>query len=611
MSAIVLMLERRGHAPDRMVAERMMSELSHRGPDGSKLLSLGGGYFGHHHFRTTPEESAERQPLSNLSESLHLAWDGRLDNRNDLLRKLGRSISDAASDASIVLSAFEKWGDGALARLLGPFALVLFDAQKSRVLCARDAMGDRSLFYHLGPECLLVASEERALLEHPAVAANLDEGTAARFFAIQAPVPGRTFYRAISELKPGQAMSVRGDRSRCWQFDRLRAPASLRYRDDREYAAHFRELLSEAIRCRMRAMTPVPVLMSGGLDSTSLAALAANESTDTLKCISWIFNETEGADEREFMDEMSLHCHIEAVHIPGDGLWPLRRPAQWAPGRNSPLRSLHSGLQAEAYRTARNLGSSVLLNGEMGDQLYAGFSCWLLDLVRDRRLLEAGRGLAREAWLDWRNRARKRRMTRRCLRPFLPGYPVSGAPYWLTSEARTILERDEQSPDDAGCNSRAENWSRLGDPMSAWSICQARAISLAAGVEVRRPYRDRRLIEFVLALPAYQLYRPGWFKWILREAMQGVLPEKVNRRRQVSSLLALVHRGLLEQEGEITRRALASGRAEWSRFVSGDWLESVFPGQLESGVDGIGTVVAWNCICWDLWRKGFQVQAGK
>jgi asparagine synthase (glutamine-hydrolysing) len=123
---------------------------------------------------------------------------------------------------------------------------------------------------------------------------------------------------------------------------------------------------------------------------------------------------------------------------------------------------------------------------------------------------------------------------------------------------------------------------------------------------MRYPYRDRRLVEFMLAVPGHQLYNRGRYKHVLRQAMAGVLPEEIRLRVHPTSLLPLCVRGLLEREGSTVRGLVEAPDVIWPHYVRRDWLEQVFPARLGAGIDGVETVVPWLCLSVELWRQGFD-----
>lgn len=613
MAGFVLLLARDGGpvAAERLAAP--MRRLAHRGTDGQRTVSVPGAALGHLHFWTTPEEVGERQPLSAGGGGPHLLFDGRLDNRDQLATELGRRPA-GVSDAALVLAAYERWGEAFLQRLLGPFALALVDVRRRRVLLGRDALGDRSLFYRLDDRLLAVASEEQALLALPGVRGDLDQETLARFFAVMAPAPGRTFFNAVSELPAGYGMVVGENGERRWQHWR---PEPGRWRHlgrDRDCAEALADLLTEAVRCRLRSPAPPAVLMSGGLDSTPVAALAARErrrqgAAEPLTAVSWVFDELPQCDEREFMRPVVDAWGLDHVQIVGDDAWPLGGGEPWAPNPNSPLEGVYRRLQLRAFAAVTERGGRTVLSGDCGDQLYAGGAYWLRDLLHQGRLLRAARELGRELrprhGRSWA--ARTRGPVARAL-GWRRRRPLHDAP-WLTPRGRALLG-DAGPPAAAGWR-RPEQAAAVLDPRLARAVSLETGNASRAGVDIRRPYRDRRLVEFFLAVPAHLLYRPGWSKWLLRQATRGLLPEAVRRRRRPSTLLPLCRRGLVEREAE-RAAALLAAPVLWHNFVRRDWLDQVYPDRLVTYRDGLESVIPWRCICSTLWQQqigGFQCAA--
>ncbi len=296
MSGFGLIFNRHREPVDPTVAERLLGALHHRGPDGCDMYHGPSLSMGHQHFWTTPEEFGERQPLT-ASPGLHLVFNGRLDNRQELLHALGHSSAQGQtlSDARVILLAYQRWAEHCFAHLLGPFALALYDAGRRRVVCARDPLGDRTLFYYLTAKYLIIASEEQAILTHPAVSATLYSPRLAAYFACQAPADGTTFFAGVHELLPAHAMVIGANTSRTWRYWDVDPSASIRYRSEAEYADHFRSLLEQSVACRLRSAATPAVMMSGGPDSTSIAAIASRQlgrqsPTQRLPTLSVVFD---------------------------------------------------------------------------------------------------------------------------------------------------------------------------------------------------------------------------------------------------------------------------------------------------------------------------------
>lgn len=597
----------------------MLAALAHRGPDGERVERLGAWALGHRHFWTTPEEVGERQPLAagrgEDGDLVHLAFDGRLDNRAELLAALDLGPA-APSDAALALAAYRRWGEACFTRFLGPFAALFVDSGRRRVVCGRDPLGDRSLVYRLTPARFLCASDEGALLAHPAVPAEVDEETVARFFALAPARAGRTFFAGVRELPPGHRLSVPFDggeaRLEAWWSWPVAEPE--RGVPDAEWAERFASTLRESVRCRLRSVTPPVALMSGGLDSTSVAALAAREMAAAgaevpLTTLSWVFDELPESDEREFMEPVVAAIGADPVWIRGDDAWPLRDPGSWPVPLASPYNGLYRRLRERAYGAARSRGARVVLTGECGDQVFFGGADWLRDLLADRRIGAALAGVGRELALRGRTDLPRFGLGSALKRAF--GRPLAPRPEpeWLTPKARELAggaawgrwEGVRGLP-------RPEQRAGLTDPRIAASIRVETGLAAAEGIEIRRPYRDRRLVELALALPAHRLYRPGWIKWATREAMRGLLPEPVRRRRRRSSLAPLTRRGLVEREAAAVRSLLDSPGAWWPRYVRAEWLSELFPARLEAGIDGPAALAAWQCICLEMWRLRLEAR---
>lgn len=517
-----------------------------------------------------------------------LLFDGRLDDRAALAAELGLPAA-GTPDPELVLAAFERWGDDCLPRLLGPFALVLWEPWRRRLLLARDPMGERTLCRAATAGALVVASTESAVLAHPEVAAELDRESVARHFALRAPRPGRTLFRGIAELEPGEALAVTPDGERSWRFWEPPEVAE-RGRSDGEWADALREALEASVRCRLAGRGAPAVLMSGGIDSTAIAALAARDASAPVTAISWIFDELSSCDESAAIRRVVEHCGLESVTLAGDRAWPLAEPATWPWDAGRPYSDPFIRLLDGAGRTARRRGSRTLLTGYWGDQLFSGGAGWAGALAAERRWgsLAAAAG---QRLLD--DPAAARRWARRLLgrsmeEPF-------GDPW---SEALTPIGRELAGAVAAPAAAPTFGESLLGG-FHVWMATGRYRMAERLGVEHRDPFRDRRVVELVLRMPADQHLRGPQSRPVLRRAMRGLLPEPVRRRRDKTSLADLFRRGVLERERETVRVLLAGGA----------WREYLRPAAVEAALSPAGAAVPaarlttlWLALSFELWR---------
>lgn len=584
-----------------------MARLSHRGPDGRGVMVAGSVALGHWHFWTTPEEVGEKQPLKLEGLPFTLVLDGRLDNRSELLEQLkidpGRSLSDAA----LVLHAYARWGEDCLAHFTGEYAFVIFDEHSRRLFCARDALGERTLFYAWQENRLLIASEPWAVVAGRDAAPDLNEGVLPLYFALRSVEDGQTFFKDIYEILPAHAMIVTESGSRSWRYWQPDLVTKLRGRADEEYAAEFRALLEESVRCRMRATIPVGIVMSGGLDSCSVACLAARMlAPQPLTTLSYVFEELADCDERMYIEAVKEQWGIQSIQIPVDHLWPFKNLRTWPASPNGPHANPYRLILDQVYQRARQEGMRVWLTGGTGDQLYDAGVNWLTDLLREGRLLDAGGEVIARFHNHGLRGTLDAGFLQRTGRHLLDAIPGGGrtqrrraSPGWLTPMAGQALREKEKMP----FSPMQEHTGLLGAGVAA-SYLKESVFASGHNVEIRHPYRDRRLVEYVLKLPAYQLYRHGLYKHILRTAMQGLLPEIIRTRRQPTSARSLFLRGV-EREKAALQASMQNHKGAWRAYVRPNWLVDHWDEMLTSEKFMRAHVILWKCISYDIWYHSF------
>lgn len=546
-----------------------------------------------------------------------LLFDGRLDDRDALISLLAGRVgpeatrSAAVTDARLVRLGFAILGEELFDQLVGPFAMAVWSAVDRTLCFARDPLGGRTIYTRHRAFGLAFASRPSLLLRLGDDAVRENEETIARYLAIRGPRPGATFYRGIEELPAGVVRLILPDGSvRERHLSLCPAPTPGRGAD-RDFEERFRELLDRAVGARL-GRGNVAVLMSGGLDSTAVAAtaarLGAGAGSPPPLTISWVFRELPGSDERRWIEPANRRSGALQRLIWGDDAWPLSDEPSWPSPNDAPAQDAYWRLYESASAIAKSEGAEVLLTGDSGDLLWAGGRDWLRDLVRTVRLVEAGASAIRA--FDYMRqgqpiahplRASLGRLLRRS--PWGPA-PEREVP-WLTAEGQALAERNAE-PGLASPPWTAERFrfEKLVNPLDLSLLSSTRRQIAGLGIEVRRPYRDRRMVEFFLGLPAHLMYRPGESKRLLRRALVDRLPGEVLQRRTTTSLLPLFDRGMLSGAGETARAILTDSEAIWPRFVRPEWLWGhAFP-SLGSAPDGVERVVLWNCLCLERWRRG-------
>lgn len=600
MSAIAAIYHRARTRVGADEVQSVLSALDHRGPDGRHVERSPFAALAHQHHWTTPEEVGERQPLVAAVSRLQLSFDGRLDNRRELLRQLSPSLAEPRqiSDAELLLAAFERWGEECFERLEGPFAAVIFDPVHLRMVCARDPLGSRTLFYASAGPRLVVASEERAVVAHPAVDDTPDRSRLAWYLALRVPEDGRTFFRAVRELLPGELLVAdeRGLRRR--QLRLPRPLTGLARLSDAECAERFGELLDRSVTARLRAVGTPCVLMSGGLDSTSIAALAARrravESEAPPQPISWVFDDLADCDERQLIERVGRWIGVRPVLLDGDRSWPLREPGAWAANPSTPEENPYRLLKTLAYDATARLGGRVLLTGGGGDQLWTGAAWWLADLLAAGRPLTAACELV-QALARPRHRSRALGGVRRALG--LPGLRRARPAGWLGDQAMALVPAAPGHA--AGAPRGCERWEGMLGARQARSATIEIFHAARAGIELRHPFRDLRLVEFMLGLPAHHNYRGGRGKHLLRVAMRDLLPREVLGQGIGRGLMALYRRGVEEREATTAKALLRAADAGSRGLLAPGWLATATKRPRAPREE----LLLWHLLSLELWRR--------
>lgn len=617
MSGIAACWRRSGQAVDRRGFQAVAGALGHRAIDGEGTWSADDGslLLWQGAFRTTPEEIG---PGPWRLGGLVLSFDGRIDNREALGEALGLAGHQVAglADAELVLRAFDRWGEAGLPRIAGPFAFILWDAARRELHAARDALGRRGLFLLQDGERIVLASEPGAVLGDGAAAAELDDVFLAHYFALRRAPLGRTLYRFVSELPAGHASCFTAEGRR----DRRHAASSLppiHYPRMEDYAARFAELLARAVARRLRALGPPAVTMSGGLDSTTVAALAARDLAGAvpprrLDVLSYVFDDLSQLDERRWMAPMVERYGLRQVQVPADEAWPLCDFAAWRWSPNGPDSGPFRPLNERLYAAARAGGHRVLLTGAAGDSFFvSGRASWLEDLVADGRGVEAAvellkhlRRLGPRAVLESQS---VRRLGARLLRR-PPG--AAAPPPWLTAKAARRLVQEAPETELPICRRRAGDRAAVLASMNQSDGIAAGDGEHRARVELRDPFSDHDLVAFMLSIPAYALYNRGQSKLILRQAAAHLLPEPLLRRATRSDIAPLFWRGVGPGGPPNAIGLLRRRDAFWSEYVAAD---SFLDGDGVEDERLVPALLRWRCLSFEWWmirRSGGRASTG-
>ena len=599
----------------------MISAAPHRSPDGIERWTGDGAALVHMAFHVTPESVRERQPLKSRGGRFVLAADARIDNREELLCALRDEpfLPSEPTDADIILAAYQRWREHCPERLLGDFVFAVWDTPSRSLFLARDPLGGRSLCYCYddGRRCIF-ASEVDQILDIPGWKIRINEGKVGDYLADLTHEQEETYFESVLYCPPAHCLTFSESgihKRRYWDID---PAARVRYRDDREYADHFLELLTDSTRCRMRSIGPIGLSLSGGLDSTLLAALAtrllarSNLPKRRLKTFSYVFDELRSCDERDYIGPVAERYDLDAAYLPCDDKWALKDLEHWPIERDSIGSDAYSWLVVTVAQAARDAGCRVLLSGQYGDVLFLGGHYWAAEMIKEGRWRElVGLWQAHGADVDWR-----RDLLRFGVGQLLPAgirralRRLRARRAWGNPALPPEFAKRTQLPDRARNSSHAKRYKGLGQlgrlaalSENAWpqGFCEARKLYCRFGLESESPYYDRRLVELVMALPADQLGRAWRGRWLQRNAMQGLLPESVVERPFKTDFELLTRKGLFEREVHATRSILSDARCVELGFVRANWLKETL-----ARTDTLSQETLyyfWRIIALELWLR--------
>lgn len=555
MSAICAVLRLDGRPAEAGMATPVLAAMASRGPDGSRIATDGPLALGHALNATTPEAQVEPMPLRHAESSCLIAADVRLDNREELIAEFGLDQRGRViGDGELILAAYFKWGPDCPAHLRGDFAFVLWDPRAQRLFAARDKVGMRQLVYHFAPGRLFAcATDTRALLALPEVPLRINEGRIADMIQnMEAFDDTSTFYLDLHRLPPAHSLTITDGTPqlrRYWQLD----PAPVIHRkSDAEYEEAFLEVFTEAVRVRLRTAGGLGSMLSGGMDSGSVVAVASrllkNAGAPPLRTVSALRPDPDCLESNAIREAMAMP-HIAPLAVS------TAAPEEFRDEVAAMVRTCaepfdgHMAMVMAVYAKARAAGINTMLDGGCGDTtLNSGnIVSWHMAAGRFAKAWQEARADERY-WGHWM--PARREFAKHLRRRLIP-LPIREAVYaarlatGLAKPREPLLldkafaaridfaarERQFRArvtiPDDQRPETRIH---RMLHPYTIAGRERYDRVAGACGIEPRDPFLDPRLLAFCLTLPPDRIKRDGWPKLILRRSMDGLLPDSLRWR---------------------------------------------------------------------------------
>ncbi|MAD02214.1 MAG: asparagine synthase (glutamine-hydrolyzing) [Pseudoalteromonas sp.] len=521
-----------GSTPDLQTLEKMNNTMVHRGPDGFGHYIDQGTALAHRRLSIIDLSEAGKQPMSNQDGSIWVTFNGEIYNYVELAKTLEAKgyHFNSHCDTEVIVHAYKEYGKDCLKHFNGMYGFALWDKQNQTLFAARDRIGIKPLYYYFDGQVLVFGSELKALLAHSAVPVEPERSTIMEYLAFSTNWGNRSWFKNIKQLEPGCSLTLKDGKltvEQYWDLD-FQPDHS---RSFGSFVEELQELLSDSIHLHLRADVPVGAHLSGGIDSSSVVALASGE-VGRLHTFSGAFSEGAAYDEREFIDivanqfntrhHVTLPQGIDMQRILPDLLWHLDEPVA-GPG---------SFPQYHVCQLVQDNGVKVVLGGQGGDELFGGYMPYYAMAVKNMtQALKRGKKLPPISELM--------RLPQYAHRYGYFNKFFGKAPNAAKGALWRLSEQDNESIHHVRQLAFAK--SAHLDPFEKQSYQHVRyylptllhvedRTSMACSIESRVPLLDYRLAELAAKMPSWMKVRQGTLKFMLRQAMRGKTPDAVLNR---------------------------------------------------------------------------------
>lgn len=652
--------------------QRMSGVLAHRGPDGADLWVEASVGLGHRMLWSTPESLLEHLPFT--QRHCTITADARIDNRDELIAALGwgnRPV-EKITDSELILGAYQQWGKACPEKLLGDFAFAIWDASQQTLFCARDHLGVKPFYYYHQPgHSFLFASEIKALLCLEQVPRRMSETRFGDFLCLMFQDKVLTTYEGILRLPPAHSLIVHQSTFELHSYWSLDPNYELNLPSDEAYAEKFREIFTEAVRCRLRSAFPIASHLSGGLDSSSITCVAhriiqESGTNSSLHTISNLFDKVTECDEREFIHAVLDHGDYIPHFVHADRFGPLSDIDEIWKYEDEALLGPSHAYPWRLNQAAQQAGVRVVLDGLDGDTTVCHGVRRLTELaqqgewqtflqeaeavgshfqVSPNSLLKSYgiphlQDLAKQSrWIafliavqqihKYFGASRKRLILNYGLKSLIPT-PISQLWQRLRGSYkpnppqnsvdplvnpnfadRIHLEQRIQAFEPPKLSLRTvkeEHWQNLDRGVNALILEQLDRYAAAFSLEARHPFMDKRLIEFCLAIPSEQKFSQGFGRLVMRRGLSGILPETVQWRGGKADMTANFIHGLLTVNCKLLDEVLAQHIQLVSPYINLEVFQRAYD-RIASGqsMSDADCMTVWRAVILALWLHRSQI----
>lgn len=551
MSAIFGIFQRNKKPVSGAELESMNLALSHRGKDGCGTWIDGAVGFGHQMRWITPESLTEKLPYYNSSSKLAITADARIDNRQELFAKLAISKNEHKSiaDSELILFSYEKWGERCVDYLVGDFVFTIWDGNNKKVFCATDPMGMRPIYYYVDDKLFAFASEIKALLTLPQIPKQLNEEQFARYLTYELSLQEteQTCFKDIYLLTSGKTLVISERQITINSHGQPDFNKTLQLNSEAEYLEAFREIFDEAVHCRMRSAYPVTCLLSGGLDSSSIASVAAKKLQQEnlqLTALSRVLpSDHKGPekDERYYINQVRDRWKINITDVipPDTGVYD-RLEEECRRAEHPFVDSRH--YQYRAFQNAAaEQNARVILDGYGGETSASSHGTgYFAELAWRGRWLLLSKELRARSNIE--NQSLWTIFRGQVLKPFAPtwlelshhrwkhGYKMSAVNSTIVPEFAARMKIDEQLGNIRNLFSTHSSIRKNEKDIFELNRSETPRLYNPKDSVALYPYLDIRLLEFCFSIPPWLKINNGWKRYLIRAGMEGMLPSEIQWR---------------------------------------------------------------------------------
>lgn len=628
MCGLVGVLNRKGKPIGRETLRKMLAVLRHRGPDEEGFFLDGSVGFAHQRL-TIIDTVSGSQPME--SDGLTIVFNGEIYNYVELreeLTQLGHTFR-TKSDTEVILRMYQQFGESFVRRLNGMFAFLIYDRKRQTVLAARDHLGVKPLYFHIGENSILFASEIKALLQDPEVIAEPDGDSVRDYLIFQFVSGERTLFRGISKLLPGHFQLITLDdlsvrTTKYWepsfQVDLVHT--------EKYFLEQIRSLIEDSARIQMRSDVPLGTYLSGGLDSSIVTTLASRHCAQQIKTFTGAFAEGPEFDESRYAKEVAEACNARSFFVTPSEMqfvdllprliWHMDEPAA-GPGL-FPQYMMACAARKEV---------KVVMGGQGGDEVFGGYARYVVAYLE-----QALKGAIFET-----NEEKEHIVSLHSILPNLPAlkqYTPMMQSFWqdgafapmdrryfqlidrsggtlefFSEDFRAEFDREAafarfqkvfNHPDTKSYYNKMTHFDMVAS-MPALLQVEDR-VSMAASLESRVPLLDYRIVDLVTSMPAPLKFKGAEMKYALKKAIGDILPPRILNRKDKMGFPVPLHLWARGRAQEFMRETLLSSECRARGLYDAASVERLLDGEQPFGRR------LWGLLNLELWYRQF-IDAGQ